>query len=128
MDEKQPEAKPPVTAHVQRSRETQLIEAGERAAMRDQRQASHPDRGKEYLYQETLGETTPTEICKLLFDLKESNQVQNHIHATIDAFTKAKRITVSLQTNSVYGQPPALNRLVIEIDDRERISTAPDKA
>ena len=63
MDGKQPEAKPPVIARVEPSREAQLIESGERVAMRDQ-QASHTDRGKEYLYREPLGDTTPAEIAK----------------------------------------------------------------
>jgi len=124
MDGKQPEAKPPVIARVEPSREAQLIESGERVAMRDQ-QASHTDRGKEYLYREPLGDTTPAEIYKLLFDLKEFNQMANHILATMETFHRAKHITVSLETHSVSGQPPALNRLVIEIDREEETDTLP---
>lgn len=137
MDGKQPEKQPekqpvrkPETFHLGKpqggatvilppSRETQLIEAGERAAIKDQQQASHPDRGKEYPYHESLGETTRTEVCELLSNLKKFDQMANHINATIARFHHAKRILVCLETTSVHGQPPALNRLVIEIDRKE---------
>jgi hypothetical protein len=71
-------------------------------------------RGKKYTPFEYLGDTSSAEVRELLYYLFNINPYVNSIFATMETFAKAKSITVKVEAESVLGEQPVLNRIVIE--------------